>query len=77
MPAYRRLCQEQTDKLDAAPFPLLAANNAVWLACLFPDAAKDYQKLVALSARTVREAANPKDRTVYLNTLGAICYRAG
>jgi WD40 repeat protein/serine/threonine protein kinase/tetratricopeptide (TPR) repeat protein len=74
---YRRLCREKAKEIDGVPFSPLAANAVAWLACLHPDAVDDYKSLIALAQRAVNETADPKGRGPYLNTLGAILYRAG
>lgn len=50
------------------------ANFVAWTCVLAPDAVEDYEPVVALSEKAVH--AKPENDQ-YLNTLGAILYRAG
>ena len=57
----------QTDKADDAYW-------VAWACALAPDATKDWATAVALAEKAVQ--SDPKSAT-YLNTLGAVLYRAG
>jgi tetratricopeptide (TPR) repeat protein len=76
-PAYERLCRQEAGALDKQTLRGWAANSTVWLFCLAPGAASDYQRLVDLAERAMQEAPTPEARATLLNTLGAILYRAG
>jgi tetratricopeptide (TPR) repeat protein len=70
---YRESCQTMLDALAETGVPS-AANFAAWSCSLAPDAVDDYESPIALAAKAV-EAQPDSDR--FLNTLGAILYRAG
>ncbi len=74
--SYRRLCRETIETLGKKPDALLA-NNLAWLAALIPDAVAtrhDYDELLLLA----RKVVDTKDAPwIYLNTFGALLYRAG
>ncbi len=74
---YDRLCQQQLRELGALPRDTVSANTAVWLFCLAPGVAADYNDLVSLMERTVQSASQADRANYLLNTLGAILYRAG
>ena len=75
---YRDACARMLDlarRLDAAVSP----NNAAYLCALGPGALDDYAVPIAMVRRELERT--PADRGpvrhVYLNTLGAVLYRAG
>src|SRR5207248_7932830 len=74
---YRKVCEETAKGLARLPFDPAVANNTVWLFCLSPGAVPEYDSLVALAERAVKEPRNEQARVVHLNTLGVILFRAG
>jgi tetratricopeptide (TPR) repeat protein len=74
---YRRYCREKAKEVDGLPFSPPSAESVAWLACLHPDAVGDYNKLIALAERAVKETVESNARPGYVNTHGAILYRAG
>jgi tetratricopeptide (TPR) repeat protein len=75
--AYDRLCRQEAGAPEERSLRGWAANNAVWLFCLAPDAASDYRKLVDLMERAVQEIPTTEARGPFFNTFGAVLYRAG
>jgi len=59
---YRQLCEQKTKELSRMPFRPDVANNTVWLFGLGPNAAPEYNSLVALAERAVKEASNQQSR---------------
>ena len=70
---YRKDCAEMLQRFGQTEKPA-DAHWVAWTCALAPDATKDWPKSVALAERAVK--SNPKSIT-YLNTLGAVLYRAG
>ncbi|GEM_PF-3579824 len=73
---YRRHCAAWVRRIDPERLGPLEANNFAWMCALAPDGLEDYGVVSRLSARAV-EQARPEERATYLNTLGAVQYRAG
>jgi tetratricopeptide (TPR) repeat protein len=79
---YRRLCEQRVttarlpDLKSVNPTQANEANNVAWLAALAPNALSNYDKALALANAGV-EGAEPEDKGNFLNTLGAVQYRAG
>lgn len=73
---YRALCAGVVGNVDREQADALTANNTAWLCALGPGALEDFGPAVALAESAV-ERATPEDRFTYLNTLGAVLYRAG
>jgi tetratricopeptide (TPR) repeat protein len=72
-PQYRDACTAMVKKFGQSDDPL-AVNFLAWTCALAPEAVEDYKPLVAYATKTV-EARPGCDQ--FLNTLGAILYRAG
>ena len=70
---YRDACAAMVGKFGETDDPM-AANFAAWTCALAPDAVDDYEPVLALATKAVE--AQP-DSDQFLNTLGAILYRAG
>jgi tetratricopeptide (TPR) repeat protein len=70
---YRDSCQTMLDALSEIDDPM-AANFVAWACALAPDAVDDYEPVLACAKKAV-EARPESDQ--FLNTLGAILYRAG
>ncbi len=72
---YRELCQsllETSDKSQDAR----TQNAIAWTCALAPGAVSDYRRVLKLSEQAVEGCATDK-RHIYLNTYGAVLYRAG
>jgi tetratricopeptide (TPR) repeat protein len=76
LPGYRVLCAGAIRRTDPERSDALTANNTAWLCALGPDALEDFGPAVVLAQSAV-ERATPEERFTYLNTLGAVLYRAG
>jgi tetratricopeptide (TPR) repeat protein len=72
-PKYRDACAAMVGKLGETDDPM-AANFVAWTCALAPDAVDDYAPVLACATKAV-EAQPHTDQ--FLNTLGAILYRAG
>src|SRR5262249_16093022 len=68
--SYRRTCADSLRQ----PRAVTDANTAAWTAVLRPGAVADFGPV--LDSATAAVAVAPRDPVV-LNTLGAVCYRAG
>ena len=71
--AYRRVCRQLFERLGAAREPA-ALNAAAWACVLGPDALPDLSRAVDAASTALANGARKSD---YLNTLGAVLYRAG
>jgi WD40 repeat protein/serine/threonine protein kinase len=74
---YRQFCRQRAQELARNPLDSLTANNTAWLLSLGPEAVTDYAWAIALAEQATAEADNEQIRGIFLNTLGAILYRAG
>src|SRR5262249_26526921 len=70
---YRRACAEMRRRFPRPEDPH-GTNNTVYTCVLSPDAVTDFDVLVQLAEKA--NAKKPKD-WYYLDTLGAVLYRAG
>jgi WD40 repeat protein len=70
---YRRACADMRQRF-ARPEDPHGTNNTVYTCVLSPDAVTDFDVLVQLAEKA--NAKRPKD-WYYLDTLGAVLYRAG
>jgi tetratricopeptide (TPR) repeat protein len=70
---YRRSCQTMLNQFADTDDPM-GANFVAWICALAPDAVNDYEPVLACASKAVE--ARP-DSEQFLNTLGAILYRAG
>ena len=70
---YRKDCAEMLQRFGESTKPD-DANWVAWTCALAPDAIKDWPKTVALAEKAAKN--DPKSAS-YLNTLGAVLYRAG
>ena len=72
-PKYRDACASMAGKPGKTDDPMWA-NFVAWTSALAPDAVDDYAPVLACATKAVD--ARP-DSDMFLNTLGAILYRAG
>ena len=72
-PKYRDACADMVRKFGETDDPM-AANFVAWTCALAPDAIDDYEPVLACATKAIE--ARP-DSDQFLNTLGAILYRAG
>ena len=72
-PQYRDACAAMVRKFGESDDPM-AVNFVAWTCALAPEAVEDYERVVAYATKAVE--ARP-DSDQFLNTLGAILYRAG
>ena len=70
---YRRACARLYEQFDQSDDPEIA-NFVVWTCTLAPDAVDDCQRAIAMANKAVQ--AQPESDQ-FLNTLGAILFRAG
>lgn len=70
---YRRSCLELLDRAKNIP-DLPGANDAVWFACLVPNAVPDYSTPTQLIRQLIKRHPNVNS---FWNTFGALSYRAG
>jgi tetratricopeptide (TPR) repeat protein len=70
---YRDSCLTMLEVLGGTDDPM-GANFVAWTCALAPDAVDDYEPVLACATKTVE--AQP-DSHQFINTLGAILYRAG
>ncbi len=70
---YREFCAHLLT-LDAGSESV--ANSIAWACALGPQSVEDYDRLVQMAERTA-VGAEPAKKAMYLNTLGAVLYRAG
>jgi WD40 repeat protein len=70
----RRECAVLLDRFGSSTDPS-AANDIAWACVLAPDAAADYKEPVRLAGVAV-SGARGREKSVFLNTLGAALYRA-
>jgi tetratricopeptide (TPR) repeat protein len=73
---YRRLCTGLLRAAAQAGLSPLSANTIAWTCTLGPGAVEDYGPAVTLAEQAVA-AARGEARHLFLNTLGAVLYRAG
>jgi WD40 repeat protein/serine/threonine protein kinase/tetratricopeptide (TPR) repeat protein len=73
---YRQACKAALAAASADSALLEQANQAAWLCALAPGAVDNYTAAIKL-AETAVAGAPPEIRAGYLNTLGAVLYRAG
>ena len=73
VPKHRDACAAMVAKFGQSDDPT-AANFVAWACALAPDAVDDYATVLAFATKAVE--AQP-DSDQFLNTLGAILYRAG
>jgi serine/threonine protein kinase/WD40 repeat protein len=76
---YQRTCAGLLRELGPAlgKLPPEVVNNVAWAVALGPGGAPDYGPLVQGLERIAAREGQGKQRHVYLNTLGAVLYRAG
>jgi tetratricopeptide (TPR) repeat protein len=73
---YRRVCEAGLSSVSKDRAGFEEANEAAWACALAPGATADYVRAVELAEHAV--AVSPSEaRPGYLNTLGAVLYRAG
>jgi WD40 repeat protein/serine/threonine protein kinase/tetratricopeptide (TPR) repeat protein len=70
---YRQTCASALDRRDPTP-DLFKDNAAAWVCAVGPGAAGDTARAVKLAERALAAAPGSAN---YLNTLGAVLYRAG
>lgn len=70
---YREVCSTMLQRFGETNHPLVA-NFVAWTACLAAGDVADFDDLVALANRAVEMEP---DSDQFLNTLGAVLYRAG
>src|SRR5262249_61238429 len=70
---YRRVCADMRQRF-ARPEDPNGTNSAVYASVLIPDKGTDFDTLVRLAEQA--NAKKPKDGN-FLDTLGAVLYRAG
>jgi tetratricopeptide (TPR) repeat protein len=78
-PGYRRTCAAllRGTGRPLEKLPPEAANGVAWAAALGPGGAADYGPLAQALEQIVAREKNGSRRHEYLNTLGAVLYRAG
>lgn len=74
--SYRRVYQETIAKFDAKTDPGMS-NNLAWLAALIPSAVEPRSRYDELLRRAKRIIDTKQAGYFYLNTYGALLYRAG
>lgn len=72
---YRQLCQSLIDSYGNS-HDARTANAIAWDCALTPAAVSDYRRVLELSEHAVASCAADK-KHIYLNTYGALLYRAG
>ena len=72
---YRALCTRELATINPAPDASLA-NSAAWLCALGPCTRADAAMAVKLAESAVASVSNNQMRAAFLNTLGAVLYRA-
>jgi tetratricopeptide (TPR) repeat protein len=72
---YRRVCESHLSEAETRGGPA-DRNDAAWLCALHPDALADPGRAVKLAEVALAESSS-EARASYLNTLGAVLYRAG
>jgi tetratricopeptide (TPR) repeat protein len=70
---YRASCEMMQERL-ADPQDPIAAHFTAWTCALVPEAVENYERAITLADRAVQMAPQSDQ---YLNSLGAILYRAG
>ena len=70
---YKASCRQMVERFGRSDLPEVALWLA-WSCALVPDAVADFSPVVSAAEFAVR---NAPDSIIYLNTLGAIHYRAG
>ncbi|HVK06159.1 MAG TPA: hypothetical protein VM490_22000 [Armatimonadaceae bacterium] len=73
---FRRHCEDWMGRLNPAELDGTEANNAAWMCVGLSGGLRDYDPALRL-ARKALDGSLPDERPTYLNTLGALQYRAG
>jgi tetratricopeptide (TPR) repeat protein len=76
MDEFHAYCQKTILAENGNPADARTANNIAWLSVLTPNAVPDYSAAIELAKIGVVET-NDDDRANFLNTLGAVEFRAG
>jgi WD40 repeat protein len=76
---YQRLCRRYFERLEKVKVSAPQANELAWLCALAPDALPDYTKPQAWLNDALRrlDDSQTSEKYAFLNTLGALLYRAG
>jgi tetratricopeptide (TPR) repeat protein len=70
---YRESCETMLERFGNAEDPM-AAGSTAWTCSLGPEAVESYERAIALANKALEKAPESDQ---YLNSLGAILYRAG
>jgi|GEM_PF-3582558 len=73
---YRKICERMIELFALKSDPS-TINSVAWTCVLDPEAVKDWTPLRRSVEQAVTGASQAETRYLYLNTLGAILYRAG
>lgn len=74
---YRTFCERRLAEVPSGNGDPQWANATAWMCSLMPNALTNYSRPIELAQFAVTAAKDPDDRWMYLNTLGAVQYRAG
>jgi WD40 repeat protein/tetratricopeptide (TPR) repeat protein len=73
---HRQACAA-LERLTGNPAHPVSVNSLAWFCVLTPAGAADFGRLAERQKRAVGRARDPQEHRAFLNTLGAVLYRAG